>query len=59
MDCPTTINTLVNPATRSPTMVAFVPANDADVIYISHLLTVYPSDATNTLPYDNNLQGGW
>ena len=31
-----TITTLVNLATRLPTMVAFIPDNDQDVIYVGH-----------------------
>ena len=32
MDRPVTITTLVNLATRTPTLIAFVPANDNDAI---------------------------
>ena len=40
MDRPTTITTLVNLATRTPTLIAFVPENDNDAIYIGHSLTI-------------------
>ena len=55
MDRPATVTTLVNLATRTPTLVAFVPANDNDAIYIRHSLTIYPSDPVNTLPFDNEV----
>ena len=44
MDRPSTITTLINLATRSPMLVAFMPANDNDAIYVGNSLTMYPSD---------------
>ena len=55
MDRPTTVTTLVNLATRTPMLIAFVPANNNDAIYIGHSLTIYPSDPANTLPFDNQV----
>ena len=43
LDRATTITTLVNLATRSPMVVAFIPNNDQDVIYVGHSLTIYPT----------------
>ena len=55
MDRPATVTTLVNLATCTPTLIAFVPDNDNDAIYIRHSLTIYPSDPANTLPFDNQV----
>ena len=35
---------LANLAPRSPTLIAFCPADDNDYIYVGHSLSVYPSD---------------
>ena len=42
MDRPNTVTTLVNLATRTPRLIAFIPVNDNDAIYIGHSLTIYP-----------------
>ena len=55
LDRAATITTLANLATHSPTMVAFVPDNDQDVIYVGHSLTLYPSDPANVLPFDDSV----
>ena len=55
MDRPATVTTLVSLATRTPTLIAFVPDNDNDAIYIGHSLTIYPSDPANTLPFDDEV----
>ena len=55
MDRPNTITTLVNLATHTPTLIAFIPENDNNVIYIGHSLTIYPSDPANTLPIDDRV----
>ena len=55
MDRPATITMLVNLSTRTPTLIAFVPVNDNDAIYIGHSLTIYPSDLANTLPFDDRV----
>ena len=36
MDRPNTITTLVNLATRTPMLIAFIPENDNNAIYIGH-----------------------
>ena len=54
-DRPATVTTLVNLATRTPTLIAFIPANDHDAIYIGHSLTIYPSDPANTLPFGDRV----
>ena len=35
---------LANLAHRSPTLIAFCPADDNEYIYVGHSLSVYPSD---------------
>ena len=55
MDRPATVTTLVNLATQTPTLIAFIPVNDNDAIYIGHSLTIYPSEPANTLPFDDRV----
>ena len=46
---------LANLARRSPTLIAFCPADDNDYIYVGHSLSVYPSDPLNALGFDGNI----
>ena len=46
---------LVNLARRSPTLIAFCPADDNEYIYVGHSLSVYPSDPLNALGFDGNI----
>ena len=54
-DRATTMTALANLARRSPTLVAFCPADDNDYIYVGHSLSVYPSDPLNALGFDGNI----
>ena len=50
-----TMTGLANLARRSPTLIAFCPADDNEYIYVGHSLSVYPSDPLNTLGFDGNI----
>ena len=45
-----TMTGLVNLARRSPTLIAFCPADDNEYIYVGHSLSFYPSDPAHTRP---------
>ena len=50
-----TMSGLANLARRSPTLIAFCPADDNDYIYVGHSISVYPSDPLNALGFDSNI----
>ena len=46
---------LLNTATRSPVVIAFVIHGEEDVVHIGHTLTRFPADLENATVYDNYL----
>ena len=46
---------LANLARRSPTLIAFCPADDNEYIYVGHSISVYPNDPLNPLGFDSNV----
>ena len=45
---------LVNLATRSPVVLAFIMDSDPDYIYVGHSPTRFPGDLTDPQPFDND-----
>ena len=50
-----TMSGLANLARRSPTLIAFCPADDNEYIYVGHLVSVYPNDPLHPLGFDSNV----
>ena len=50
-----TMTGLTNLASRSPTLVAFCPADDNDYIYVGHTLSMYPTDPLAPLAFDGHV----
>ena len=45
---------LLNTATRSPVLLAFIIHDDEDVVHIGHTLNRFPADLENATAYDNH-----
>ena len=50
-----TMSGLANLARRSPTLIAFCPADDNEYIYVGHSISVYPNDPLHPLGFDSNV----
>ena len=50
-----TMTGLANLVRRSPTLIAFCPADDNNYIYVGHSVSLYPTNPLNNLGFDGNL----